>query len=282
MRIYSPLPNQYRRLPATSLITSRGCPYGRCKFCFEAGLMKQKYRRHSPEYIADEIEMLWKDHGIREICFWDDNFMISSSWIGKFCSLLKKKVPDLLWSCYGRVDTITLEKLKMVSGAGCWSMFIGFESGDQRLLDLIGKGITLEQCIRAAKWAKRTGIQIRGSFILGLPGETPSLAKKTIDLAVKMDIYSAQFLPVFPEFGTQLYEIAKSSGQIIEKYEGRTKAAFVPHGYKSARQLERTVHTAYRRFYFRFGYFVKLLKQIRSIEDIKRYFSGLKFILGHI
>lgn len=281
-KIYSPLPNQYKRLPATSLITSRGCPYSKCKFCFQAGLMKQKYRRNSPEYVVEQLEMLWKDYGIREVSFWDDNFMFNDSWIEKFCSLLRKKVPDLLWSCYGRVDTVSLGKFKMVSQAGCWSMFIGFETGQQHLLNLIGKGITLEQSRQAAKWAKKTDIQIRGSFMLGLPDETPLIAQKTINFAIELDLYSAQFLPAYPEYGTELYEIAKEKGQIINRYEGRTKAAYVPEGYRNASQLEKMVHMAYRKFYFRPKYVLKLLKQIKSFEDIKRYFTGLKFVFGLI
>jgi radical SAM superfamily enzyme YgiQ (UPF0313 family) len=132
----------------------------------------------------------------------------------------------------------------------------------------------------AAKWAKQAGIQVRGSFILGLPDETPILAQKTIELAVELDLYSAQFLPAFPEYGTQLYDIAMAKGQLIEKYEGRTKAAYLPDGYESPQELEKMVHKAYLDFYFRSGYILKLLKDIKNIEDIKRYFSGLKFVLG--
>jgi anaerobic magnesium-protoporphyrin IX monomethyl ester cyclase len=103
------------------------------------GLMKQKYRRNSPEYVVEHIEMIWNNYGIREISFWDDNFMINSVWLEKFCKLLKKRVPGLIWSCYGRADTVSPEKFRMIADAGCWSMFIGFESGEQHLLDLIGK-----------------------------------------------------------------------------------------------------------------------------------------------
>ncbi|MBN2406462.1 MAG: cobalamin-dependent protein [Elusimicrobia bacterium] len=278
--LYSPLPNQYRRLPATSLITSRGCPYARCKFCFEAGLMKQGYRRNSPEYVIEEIKMLSRDYGIREICFWDDNFMFNGAWLETFCAMMIKELPGMIWSCYGRADSVTKENLALVRKAGCWSMFIGFESGDQQLLDVIGKGITLEQCRNAARWASQEGIQVRGSFMLGLPGETPRTAKKVIDLAVEMDLYSAQFLPAYPEYGTELYDLALQKGRLVTKYEGRAKAAYVPDGYEGPRQLEDMIHLAYRKFYLRPRYIWKLIRQIRGWEDIKRYAAGLKFILG--
>jgi|GEM_PF-6662363 len=116
--------------------------------------------------------------------------------------------------------------------------------------------------------------------MLALPGETPELAKKTVDFAIELDCTMAQFHPTFPESGTKLYEMAKSEGRIIPAFEGRMKAAYIPDGYRDAQHVEDTVRWAYRRFYFRPAFIWKQVKRIQSWEDVVHYFHGLRFVLG--
>lgn len=276
--IYRPLPISFKRSPVTSMITSRGCPYGNCSFCFEAGNHAFKFRRHSPEYVIREIEETIIPKGIREIHFWDDIFLINKEWIARFTELMKPL--DLTWSCYGWPRNVNREMLRQVADAGCWAVFYGFESGDQDLLDIIDKKTTLEDSRLAAKWTHEAGMATRASFMLALPGETPELARKTVDFAIELDCTMAQFHPTFPESGTRLYELASREGQILTEFQGRMKAAYIPAGYKDAEEVERTVRQAYRRFYFRPGFFWKHLKRIRGWEDIRHYFNGVRFVLG--
>ena len=187
---------------------------------------------------------------------------------------------NLVWSCYGRVDTASKEILKEVASAGCWSVFYGLESGNQDLLDFITKGITLEQTKETIKWTHKLGMESRGSFMLALPGETPKKAMKTINFAIEIDLDYAQFFPTYPEYGTKLYELARKKGKIIKGYHGRTKAAYIPEGYKGAKEVEYYIKLAYKKFYFRPYYVWKRLKGIRSFEDIKRYYEGFKFMIG--
>jgi len=277
--LYHPIPNLYRQLPATNMITSRGCPYGKCAFCYQAGKVGARYRRHSPERIVAEIKDLKSARGIREIAFWDDNFVINHNWIKKFCGMLVYEKLDISWSCYSRVDLVNKEILDVLAKAGCWSIFYGLESGVQELLDMVDKGITIEQGEAAIRLTHEAGIETRGSFMLALPGENPRLAKKTIDFAIKLNLDSAQFLATYPEYGTKLYEKAMVAGQFM-KYKGRHGVTYVPEGYRDASEVKKMIRTAYLRFYLRPAFFMKYLKRIKSWKDFLKFFEGFKMVLG--
>jgi radical SAM superfamily enzyme YgiQ (UPF0313 family) len=276
---YHPLPLQYKKLPIMPMLSSRGCPYGKCTFCFNAGFAKQEYRRHSPERVVSEIKTLITKYGVKEIAFWDDNFLINEKWVRRFCDLLKKENIKIPWQCYGNVSTVTKEMLKKVAEAGCWNVFYGFESGNQDLLDLIKKNITLEQSKLAAKWTHEAGMDTRGSFMLALPNETPEKALKTIKHAIQMNLTFAQFLPTHPEYGTRLYEQALKVGKVPE-FKGRTTATYVPDGYKDAKEVEKIVRKAYRMLYFRPKFILKHLKRIKNPDTFKQYISAFLFIVG--
>ena len=279
-KLYRPLPLQYKKLPVANLITSRGCPYGRCTFCFESGRASQRYRRHSPDRVIEEIKFLIKYQGIQEVAFWDDNFLINEKWINDFCNLLDRENLRIPWSACARVNTISRSMLERTAKSGLWNIFFGIESGNQDLLNRIKKGITLEQVRRAIEWSNQLGIDTRGSFMLALPGETPAKALNTIKFACQIDLTYAQFLPTHPEWGTELYDDAVESGRIIPLYKGRTTPTYIPDGYKDAAEIIRMLHLAYKKFYFRPKYFIKHLKRLKNINQIKQYFDALMYIIG--
>lgn len=279
-KVYKPLPLQYKKLPTANMITSRGCPYGKCTFCHEAGRASQIYRRHSPERIVKEIKFLINKHGVKEIAFWDDNFLISEDWIFNFCDLLDKERIKMPWSVVARVDTITKKMLKRAVKSGMWNIFFGIETGNQDLLDRIKKGITLDQIRKAIRLSNELGIDTRGSFMLALPGETPEKAMKTIKFACEIDVTYVQFLPTHPDWGTELYDDAIASGRIVPIYQGRTSVTYIPDGYRNAGEVRGMQKKAYRRFYFRPKYILKHLKRLKDIDKIKQYFDAFRYILG--
>jgi len=277
--MYAPLPYSYRKLPATGMVTSRGCPYSKCAFCFSAGKMKERYRRHSPARIVEEIKFLIKDFGIREILFYDDNFLFNKKWIQEFCERMIKEKVNMSWSCAGRVDSVDFEMLQYVKSAGCWTVFYGIESGVQRLLDIIKKGITLEQVRNAVNWSHKAGLETRGSFMLALPGENPEDGIQTADFAVSLDLDYAQFHSTFPDPGTELFDVAKKCGQ-IKPYRGMSKATYIPDGYRDELEVQELVDKAYRRFYYRPQYVLKRIRSIRNMFDVIRYVEGFLFLKG--
>lgn len=278
--IYMPLPLQYKKLPVANVITSRGCPWGHCTFCFESGRASQKYRRHSPARAVSEIKNLYDNFGVREITFWDDNFMVNEVWVSEFCDQLDATGFKISWSACGRVNTVTKTMLERAQKSGLWCVFYGFETGNADLLLRIKKGASLEQARQAAKWTLDLGIDIRGSFMLGLPGEDPIKAMNTINFAKELKIPFAQFTLTFPEWGTELYDDAISSGRLVAPYGGRTTVTYVPAGYKNAEELRAMQKRAYHSFYFHPAFIWRHLKRLTSWSKIKQYYLGLKYILG--
>ncbi len=285
---YAPEPYENKRLPSTNVIVSRGCTWAKCTFCHRSGLMRRKYRCQSPEKTIEEIRFLIKTYGIKELVFYDDDLFSNRKWVDKFCDLMAGEKFDVVWSCRGRADTTTYELLKKARKVGLWSIFYGFESGNQDILDTIKKGITLQQCRNVAGWCSSLGIEIVGSFMLALPGEDPVKGLRTIEFAKELDCDYASFIPTHPFIGTELYRQCLQSGKTVgdsyddkmEKTRFIPKISYVPDGYDSAEQIEELVKKAYRDFYFRMPYILKHLNKIRGLEDIKRYMSGFLFMLG--
>lgn len=278
--LYRPLPLQYKKMPVANLLTSRGCPYGQCTFCFESGRASQKYRRHSPERVINEIKSLIRSQGIREVAFWDDNFLVNEEWINRFCDLLDKEEIKIPWSACARVNTISEGMLKRAAKSGLWNVFFGIETGNEDLLKRIKKGITLEQVREAVKFCNKLDIDTRGSFMLALPGETPQKALNTVRFACEINLTYAQFLPTHPEWGTDLYDDAIKSGRITPMYKGRTTPTYIPDGYKDVEEVKKMLHLAYQRFYFRPKYIWKHFKRLRDISKIRQYFDALMYIIG--
>ena len=278
--LYRNMPGQVRRYPMTSMITSRGCPY-RCNFCFQAGRFADRYRRYSPERVIAEIEHLQKKYGIREIQFWDDIFFINKTWVKTFCRLIKERKIDLAWSGYARVDLVDPELLKLAAEAGCWNIFYGFEVGSQEMLDSLDKRSTLQQAVDASRWTKEAGIRVRGSFMVGLPKETPEIGRQTIDFAIKLDPDYANFNIFFPEPGTGLYEMALKSGRMLSTlYLGRSNPVYLPEGYESIEQIQAMQAEAFHRFYYRPSYILKRLWATRTIEELGQYWDGFLMLLS--
>ena len=278
--LYIPLPNQCRRTPATTVITSRGCPYGQCRFCYQGGKYPSRYRRRSPENVIEEIARLKRDHGIREIIFWDDNFGINAKWIGTFCDLLDKEKMDITWTIQSRVNTIDQDMLHRMAASGCYNIYFGFESGSQHMLDVVKKGITLEQSRAAVRWAKRAGMEIRGSFIFGMPTETPEMAEETIRFACELNADWMIFYPYHVQPGTPLAELAASEGVILEERDDMHHPSYVPAAYGSADELAAMVRGAYRRYYLRPRYCARALWRARDLRVLHNYYDAFRYWLS--
>lgn len=280
---FIPLPNQYKRLPTIHMVVVRGCPY-QCSFCSNNTIFGRKIRARSPQKVIDEIEFIKTNYGAKEISFWDDMLTANKRWTNEFCDLIIKNKIDVIWTCYSRVDTVTKELLRKMKSAGCWNIFFGFESGDQQLLNNINKGITLEQIIKATRWCKEIGIEIRASFMLALPGETPELARKTIDFAKKLSPEYAQFCITTPYPGTKLFNEVNKWGSLLEDYSKFNiwEPVFIPFGYRNRQQITNIEKRAHFEFYFRLRAAINLIKKIRSWEDVKRYFKGVRMAMGFI
>jgi anaerobic magnesium-protoporphyrin IX monomethyl ester cyclase len=281
--LYRPLPHRHRRSPSTCMITSRGCSYGKCTYCELSGLLKKTFRRHSPGRVADEMRSLLQTTGAREIYFQDDIFVSDPGWVESFCDLLIQARTGAIWSCESRFQGLSGALLEKMARAGCWRIYLGFESGNQELLDGIRKGFTLEEARDAARRVREAGIEVVGFFMLGLPGETPEMGRKTVEFSLELGLDHAIYSLTVPHPNTELYKICEKAGTIRHdtNYHYK-KASFVPNGYESAGQLEALRSHAFRRFYFRPGYWLKCVRQLRSLDDLRYYAKGFFSLFSYL
>jgi anaerobic magnesium-protoporphyrin IX monomethyl ester cyclase len=278
---YIPLPNQYKRRPSVVMLVIRGCPY-QCAFCSANIVFGRMIRPRSPKNAVDEIKHVMKEYGAKEISFWDDMLTSNKVWLREFCNRIIDEKLDILWTCYARADSVDLETLSLMKKAGCWNIFFGFEAGDQTLLNNIDKRITLEQIRNVVKWCKKVGIEIRASFMLALPGETPKLALKTIKFAISLNAEYTQFSITTPFPGTRLFDIADQYGRLDKDFSqyNDLKPVFVPHGYKDEEEIKKMARLAMRMYYYRPRYVLDKLRRIESFEDVRRNLKGIRFLFG--
>lgn len=247
---YQPAVTNYRRLPYTSLVTSRGCP-GQCIFC-DRSVFGNKVRAFSAEYIIEMIKKLMREYGVREVCFYDDNFLLLKDRLKKFCRLLKEEKIDLIWSCSARIDTVDQETLDLIRQAGCWQIGYGIESGSDDILKLMKKNITVERISGKIEASKKAGLLVRGYFILGNPGETKGSLKATLGLMKRLplDDLLVEYMTPYP--GCELYDDIEKYGAGTRQWDrlNTFSVNFVPHGV-TEKELRDTFTSAYRDFYLK-------------------------------
>lgn len=192
------------------VITSRGCPYN-CIFCFNSHKL-YPFRFHSARRVVDEIKYLINNYKIHAIFFLDDNLFANRQRLREICDLIKKEKLDFIWGANARVDNITEEIIIAAKEAGCKQITFGFESGSQRILDLLNKGTTVEKAKEAIKIVKKHGLLATGTFMIGNPGET----KEDIELTKKfiqeneIDSYGVCITTPYP--GSKLFDICREQG----------------------------------------------------------------------
>ena len=191
-----------------NMISSRGC-IGRCKFCNAFIHWKYKVRFRSAENFIEELEYLY-DKGFRLFNFNDDSFGQNKKIAIEICQGIIAKGMEIAFYTDMRVDNIDEELLFWMKKAGCFVIAYGVESGSDKILKNIGKGITKEQVINAIKLTKKVGIKTYALLMVGNQGETDETIQETIDLMneLEVDLHSTNgFVWVYP--GTAYCEIMK-------------------------------------------------------------------------
>ena len=164
---------QINGLPATTMMTSRGCPYN-CAFCSK-DVWGRKYVARSVESVVEELDVIAKDY--RAIMFYDDTFMIGKERLWSICVELAKR--GLTWRAFDRSDEATLDTLRMMKECGCAEIGVGIETGSQQILENINKRETLDDHRNCIRWAHEAGLQVKGFVVVGLPGESWQTVRET-------------------------------------------------------------------------------------------------------
>ncbi len=272
---YVPPPATYRRRPVAVMITSRGCNR-RCIFCFQIDkTRKSGIRYRSVENVIAEIEHVLAQ-GYREIKFIDDTLAADYDRAMALAREIKRRGLDFTWFASACVNQVDKPLLQAFREAGCWAILFGAESGVQKNLNTIRKGITLEQTRKAVRAAKEVGLMVLTPFLFGLPGETFEEGLETIEFACELDPDVANFHALTPFPGTELYENLEKYGTVSDQLSDYTYQgiAFTPHT-MTREQVAELRQRAFRRFYSRPKFLLRRLLAIRTAHDVQVAIKGI-------
>lgn len=258
----------YLERPIGVIMAERGCPH-RCTYCVRT--FGRKLVSRSAASLLAEIDQLRREHGIRNLRFMDDTFTLHRARTRELCQGLIERGPGLSWSCLTRVDAVDAELLDLMRRAGCRRLYVGVESGSQKVLDSYDKGLTVETIRRQVPVIQRSGIESSMFFVVGAPAETEADLDESIALARDLDldyviVTKLQYWP-----GTELFAREGHAVDFDPFREG--ELLYRPPGYEKAGRFQRRF---YREFYLRPRYFRKRLgPALRSPRDTVVGFAKL-------
>jgi len=265
-----------------TIMTSRGCPFN-CIFCSSSLQFGKRWRAHSVNRVIEEISMLHNEYGIREIEFLDDTFTLNKKRAILIAENIKKEGMDIRWTASSRVNTFSKEVAKSMKKGGCHTVYFGIESGSQKTLNFIGKGITLQQSLKAVEDAHDANLTSLGSFIIGFPDESKDDVKNTIKFSKKVGVNLAQFTVATPYPGTRLWNIALKRN-LITSFDWRKYTTLTPImklKYFTLEQIMKWLHKAYASFYLRPKFFLWDIIQNHGFI-IKKVINNIGSLIGTI
>jgi anaerobic magnesium-protoporphyrin IX monomethyl ester cyclase len=204
--------------PFFTITGSRGCMYN-CTFCQPAErlMFGMKIRRRSAGNIVSELESLRENYGMRSFMIHDDCFTQFPAWAEEFCAAKKQRGLDMPFVCQSRADIICNNSglMARLADAGLKWVMIGFESGSDRVLQYIRKGVTVEENLRAAKICRAAGVKIFANYMFGLPTETEAEMRETVRMirAIRPERCSPSVFTPAP--GSHLYDECRKEQLIL-------------------------------------------------------------------
>lgn len=205
---------------AVSVSTQRGCPYT-CRWCSTA-VYGQSYRRRSPANVVDELEWLQKHYHFDLIWFVDDVFTVSHKWLHEFRDELQKRQINIQFECITRADRLNEEVLSVLKASGCFRVWIGAESGSQRIIDAMDRRVEVGQVRSMIRAARKSGIEAGTFIMLGYPGETEADIRETVRHLKESNPDLFTITVAYPIKGTGLYEEVQASSFSDLPWEKRT------------------------------------------------------------
>lgn len=203
-----------------SVSTQRGCPYT-CRWCSTA-VYGQSYRRRSPTAVVDEIVALQAAYDFDLIWFVDDVFTVSHRWLAEFRDELARRSVQVRYECITRADRLTDEVVEMLRESGCFRVWIGAESGSQRIIDAMDRRVDVQQVQKMIQAARRTGIEAGTFIMLGYPGETEDDIRATLEHLKACNPHLFTITVAYPIKGTGLYEEVEASAHTTLDWGERT------------------------------------------------------------
>jgi radical SAM superfamily enzyme YgiQ (UPF0313 family) len=224
---------EHHGLGSVSLICARGCPY-HCEWCSHA-VYGHTHRRRSPGRVADEVELLLARYKPDQLWYADDVFTIQHSWFFEYAGELKRRGIRVPFECISRADRLNDEVIDRLAEMGCYRLWIGSESGSQRVLDAMRRQVTVEQVQTMTRALRRRGIQTGMFIMLGYEGEEIADLEATVDHLKQSapDVFLTTV--AYPIKGTAYYE--KVAGRVLARadWDRRTDRQLTVRGRHSAR-----------------------------------------------
>ncbi|MCX8007091.1 MAG: B12-binding domain-containing radical SAM protein [Coriobacteriia bacterium] len=225
-----------------NIMSSRGCPFS-CSYCASNVVFCGRVRYRDPARVVDEIEHLLTVYGRRHVWFSDDTFTSNRRFTERLLDEIERRGLEFTWSCLTRVSVVDERLLVRMRSLGCTYISYGIESGNQGMLDAVGKRITVEEIVRALRITARAGLRQYGFFIVGFPGETKDTICDTYKLIASTELDGAAFNVLIPLPGTALMERLLEEGVLTyDEIEWDRLFARTPeeeHAWYSARLAER-------------------------------------------
>ncbi len=277
--------------PYIDIFSGRGCPHG-CSFCLWPQVMHgRKIRLRSPARVVDEmqydIKLCPQVARGGEFFFEDDTFTAVKSNAIAICEEILNRGLKIIFSVNARVDTADAELFRFMRRAGCRELLVGFESGDQKVLDGVSKKQSPDHARRFMELARAAKLDVHGCFVFGLPGETQDTIESTIKFALGLGLHTVQFSAAVPFPGTRYYDHCREEGLLkTDRWDAwldnGEQAAVVDYPGLDMSCINRAVDSALKRFYFRPGYMIKFLVQTRSRSDLYRKLRGATNFLSYL
>jgi anaerobic magnesium-protoporphyrin IX monomethyl ester cyclase len=261
--------------------TTRGCPF-KCNWCAKP-IYGNRYNSRSPQNVVDELKMLKQKFRFEHIWFCDDIFGLKPGWVREFADLIEKEGLKFKFKMQGRVDLLLQENnIRDLARAGCDNIWMGAESGSQRILDLMDKGTTVEQIYKATWLLKKVGIKPSFFIQFGYLTETKIDIEKTIAMINQLLPYEIGISVSYPLPGTVFFEKVKN--QLVDKTNWKDSdelALMFNNTYPPAfyKRLHRYVHKSYRK-HLAFENLKQMLSHPSGINTsgIKRALSALYYL----
>ncbi|WP_354687877.1 hopanoid biosynthesis associated radical SAM protein HpnJ [Cupriavidus necator] len=273
----------YLKHPYVSIYTGRGCR-SRCTFClWPQTVGGHRYRTRSVESVIAEVRWIKENMPeVKEIMFDDDTFTDFKPRVEEIARGLGEL--GVTWSCNAKAN-VPYSTLKIMKENGLRLLLVGYESGDDQILLNIKKGLRTDIARRFTEDCRKLGIQIHGTFILGLPGETHETIEKTIEYAKEINPHTIQVSLAAPYPGTTLYRQAVENGWLEENKvinlvnDKGVQLAAISYPHLSKEDIYHGVETFYKRFYFRPGKIWEIVREMLGSWDMmkRRLREGVEF-----
>ncbi len=218
------------------ILGARGCPF-HCAMCGTHSIWQHIFRSHSPDRVVREMKTAADRFGVHSFMFLDEIFTLDRRRTLRLCEKIQRAGEgQYRWFCQTRADCVDAAVLRALKAAGCVYVNFGIESASDRLLRVIKKGMTVKQNLSAVRLARRAGLKVSASFMIGLPTETPAETRMTAKLAKSRDFDYTGIASFIPFEGCELAADSGRTGRFLRsRRTGDRRKIWVPHGHTAAK-----------------------------------------------